>query len=162
MTSTHIYLQVERALSLWKDRSVSCETVAELKAKKHSSTIIKTINKATGKELTKMTDFNQTNWTMITNSYLSSIKKTLSSASKFDPIVDTAKSFVKATSRTGDSTMAFNDTQAQDMDERAFLCDDDDDLDLELEYCDPVSFSFFPPFHWHISPFCNNTSSSAA
>ena len=78
-----------------------------------------------------MTDFNQANWATITNGYLSSIKKTLSSASKFDPIINAAKSFVKATSRTGDTT-AFNNTSAeQDMDERAFLCDDDDSTDCE-------------------------------
>ena len=131
MTSTYIHLQVERALNLWKDGSVSCKTVAALKAKKRSSAIIRTINKATGKESTKSTDFNQTNWAMITNGYLTSIKKTLSSPSKFDPIINEAKSFVKATSRPSDST-AFNTSPEQDMDERAFLCDDDSDL----EYCE--------------------------
>jgi len=73
-----------------------------------------------------MTDFNQANWATITNGYLSSIKKNLSPASKFDTIINAAKSFVKITSRTGDTT-ALNDTSAErDMDERAFLCDDSD------------------------------------
>lgn len=72
-----------------------------------------------------MTDFNQANWATITNGYLSSIKKNLSPASKFDTIINAAKSFVKITTRTGDTT-AFNDTAEQDMDERAFLCDDPD------------------------------------
>ena len=53
-------------LTLWKDGSVSCETIAALKAKKRSSAIIKTINKATGKESTKMMDFNQANWASVT------------------------------------------------------------------------------------------------
>ena len=71
---------------------------AALKAKKRSSTIIKTINKATGKESMKMTDFNQANWAMITTGYLSSIKKTLSAKSKSNSIIKAAKSFLKATS----------------------------------------------------------------
>jgi lysozyme family protein len=130
-TSTYIYLQVERALTLWRDGCISCETVAALKAKKRSSAIIKTINKATGKESTKTTDFNQANWATITNGYLSSIKKALSSPSKFNPIIDAAKRFVKATSRIGDTT-AFDNTAEEDKDVRAFLCDDEDsDLDCE-------------------------------
>ena len=76
-----------------------------------------------------MTDFNQANWATITNGYLSSIKKAFTgcSASKFDDIINEAKSFLKATSRTGDST-AFNNTSAeQDVDERALPCDDNSD-----------------------------------
>ena len=119
-------IQVERALTLWRDRSVSCETVSQHKAKKRSSAIIKTINKATGKESSKTTDFNQANWATVTDSYLLSIKKALSSESKFDLIINAAKSFLKITTWTGDTT-AFNDTSAeQNMDERAFLCDDPD------------------------------------
>jgi hypothetical protein len=120
-----IYLQVERALVLWRDGLISCETVSAHKAKKRSSAIIKTINQATGKESTKTTDFNQANWAAITTSYLLSIKKTLSPASKFDSIIDAAKGFMKITSRTGDTT-AVNIPAEQDMDERAFLCDDSD------------------------------------
>ena len=73
-----------------------------------------------------MTDFNQANWAAITNGYLSSIKKTLSPADKFDVIIKSAKSFLKATSRTGDTTALNNTSAEQDMDERAFLCDDSD------------------------------------
>ena len=121
-----MYLQVERALTLWRDGSISCETIAALKAKERSSAIIKTVNKATGKESTKMTDFNQVNWATITgtNGYLSSVKKTLSSASKINNIINAAKGFLKATSRTGDST-----TLSAEQDERAFLCDDESDSD---------------------------------
>jgi hypothetical protein len=73
-----------------------------------------------------MTDFNQANWATITNGYLLSIKKSLSPASKFDVIINAAKNFMKITSRGGDTTV-FDDTPAeQDMDERAFLCDDPD------------------------------------
>ena len=75
-----------------------------------------------------MTDFNQTNWAAISNSYLSSIKKALSSPGKLDVIIKAAKSFLKATTRTGDTP--FNNTSAEQdssmpVDERAFLCDDD-------------------------------------
>jgi hypothetical protein len=106
---------------------ISCETVAELKAKKRSSAIIKTVNKTTGKESSKLTDFNQANWATVTSGYLSSIKKTLSSPAKFDAIINAAKSFIKATSRTGDTTNTNTSTGEQDLDERAFLCDDDSD-----------------------------------
>jgi hypothetical protein len=123
-----LYLQVERALTLWRDGFISCETVSAHKAKKRPSAIIKTINKATGKESTKTTDFNQANWATITTGYLSSIKKTLSSASKFNEIVNAAKSFMKITSRTGDT--AFDTSAKQDINERAFLCDD---LDSDCE-----------------------------
>jgi len=75
-----------------------------------------------------MTDFNQANWATKTNGYLVSIKKALSPISKFDDIINAAKSFVKATTRTGDTTAYDNE---QDMDERAFLCDDDSDSDCE-------------------------------
>jgi hypothetical protein len=122
------YLQVERALTLWKDRSISCETIADVRARKRSSAIIKTINKATGKESTKATDFNQANWATITNGYLVSIKKALSSASKLNIIIDAAKHFVKATSRPGQAgDTLITSTGLEDMDERAFLCDDDSD-----------------------------------
>ena len=129
MTASHtyvVYLQVERALTLWRDGHISRETIAAHKAKKLSSAIIKTINKATGKESTKTTDFNQPNWGPITNGYLLSIKKALSSPSKLNPIIKAAKSFMKATSRFGDST-AFNSMVERDtmpVDERALLCDD--------------------------------------
>jgi hypothetical protein len=74
-----------------------------------------------------MTDFNQANWAVITNGYLLSIKKAFSGskASKFDVIINNAKSFLKATTRSGDSTVKTSAEQA--MDERAFLCDDDSD-----------------------------------
>ena len=110
-------------LTLWKDGSVSCETVAALKAKRRSSAIIKTINKATGNESMKMTDFNQANWVSVTNGYLLSMKKALSSTSKFDLIISAAKTFVKATFRTGNTTAS---AKQNTLDERAYLCDDSD------------------------------------
>ena len=107
-----------------------------------------------------MMDFNQANWAMITNGYLSSIKMTLSAPSKFDIIIKAAKSFVKATTRTGDTT-AFNDTSAE-QDERAFLCDDESDLDYvqNWDHCpSTLSRNFFFPFHYHVSPFFDGSSS---
>ena len=76
-----------------------------------------------------MTDFNQANWATITNGYPSSIKKAFTghSARKFDDIINKAKSFLKATSQTGDSTASNNTSAEQDVDERALLCDDNSD-----------------------------------
>ena len=123
-----IYLQVDRALTVWRDKCISCETVAAVKAKKRSSAIIKTVNATTGKESTITTDFTQLNWALTAKNYFVSVKNAYASnPMKFNLIIDDAKSFVKATSRTVDTT--FNNTLAgeQDLDERAFLCDDDSD-----------------------------------
>jgi hypothetical protein len=101
-------------------------TIADHKAGKRSSAIMKTMNKATGKESTKSTDFNLANWGAITNGYLSSIKKTLSDK-KFDGIINDAMSFTKV-SRRGESTAASSATADQELaNERAFLVDDDSD-----------------------------------
>ena len=71
-----------------------------------------------------MTDFNQANWATITNSYFSSIKKTLSSPAKYNVIIDEAKSFLRATFQTGNTTV--NTSAKQNVNEQAFLCDDPD------------------------------------
>ena len=70
-----------------------------------------------------MTDFNQVNWASVTNGYLLSMKKALSSTSKFDLIISAAKTFMKATFQTGDTTAS---TKQNTLDERAYLCDDSD------------------------------------
>jgi hypothetical protein len=57
---------------------------------------MKTVNQATGKELTKGTDFNQSNWGTVTNEYLSSIKKNLLDDQKFDLIIKDAMHSSKA------------------------------------------------------------------
>lgn len=85
----------------------------------------------TGKESSKTTDFNQGNWAVKTTGYLGSIKKTFSTANlnRFNDIVNAAKTFVKTTSRSGlGDTSTFNlNKSEQDVDERAFLCDDESD-----------------------------------
>ena len=71
-----------------------------------------------------MTDFNQANWVSVTNGYLLSMKKALSSTSKFDLIIiSAAKTFVKATFQTGDTTAS---AKQNTLDERAYLCDNSD------------------------------------
>ena len=100
-----------------------CETIVALKAKRWSSAIIKTINKATGKESTKMMDFNQANWASVTNGYLFSIKKALSSTSKFDLVISAAKTFMKVTFRTGNTTAS---AKQNTLDEQAYLSNDSD------------------------------------
>ena len=74
-----------------------------------------------------MTDFNQANWASVTNGYLLSMKKALSSTSKFDLIISAAKTFVKATFQTGDTTAS---AEQNTLDEQAYLYDD---LDLDGE-----------------------------
>ena len=83
-------LQVEHTLMLRFEGFVTCESAAAFKAKMRSSPIIKKLNTVSRKESTRFTDFNHTNWGDNTNGYLLSIKKNLSSDSKFDRIVDKA------------------------------------------------------------------------
>lgn len=110
---------------LWDKGFISCETVADHRARKRSSPIIKTVNKATGKSSTKMTDFNQANWSAPTNSYLASIKGL--SDSKFNVIIKAAMAIAKATQPAeAPSSMGSNNDPA---DERACLASDDSDGD---------------------------------
>jgi hypothetical protein len=80
------------------------------------------VNKTTGKPSTKLTDFNQANWSAATNSYLSLIKGL--SDSKFKAIIKSAMAIAKATQRPEASSMAPDEDLA---DERACLVSDDSD-----------------------------------
>ena len=108
---------------LWRDSYITCATVAEYKAGKRSSTIIKAVNKNTGKE-SKSTDFNMMNWGAVTNGYLSSIRKNLNNK-KLGRIIDAARGFAKATIRQGESTTVSSGApDNEQMIERAALADD--------------------------------------
>ncbi|KAH9979321.1 hypothetical protein BGW80DRAFT_592207 [Lactifluus volemus] len=92
---------VERALTLWRDGFISCETVAAQKAGKRSSAIKKTLNKSTGQVSRKSTDFNEANWGTATCSYITLIERHLTpNTKKFDRIADEAVRF--ATSNDSD------------------------------------------------------------
>jgi hypothetical protein len=124
----HVHYQAERALTLWRDGFISCETVAAHKARKRSSPILKLVNKATGKESTRTTDFNQSNWGTVTSSYILSIKKALASDIKFGAIITDARSFAKVSQR-GDATATTTTGLEEEYDERAQLCDDESDCE---------------------------------
>ena len=126
LQSTYVHLQAERALTLWRDGHILCETVAAHKAGKRSSPIIKLVNKATGKESTRSTDFNQANWGTATSGYIEAMKK----LSKFDDIIADARSFAKVNQR-GDTTTNSSAVLEQELDERAHLCDDESDDEYE-------------------------------
>jgi hypothetical protein len=117
-------------LTLWRDGFISCETVAAHKAGKRSSPILRLVNKVTGKESTRTTDFNQSNWGAVTSSYIQSIKKNLSSDIKFDAVIADARSSVKVSQR-GDATATAMMTTGLDeeYDERAQLSDDESDCE---------------------------------
>jgi hypothetical protein len=85
---------------------------------------MKIVNKTTGKESTRSTDFNQTNWGAVTSGYITSIGKSLASDSKFDALVANAKSFAKVNQRDRTTTSPMIE---QEFDERAELCDDESD-----------------------------------
>jgi hypothetical protein len=117
-------LQVERALMLRFEGFVTCESAAAFKAKTRSSPIIKTLNTVSGKESTRLNNFNHTNWGDEANGYLLSIKNSLSDDKKFDRVVNQAMRIAMA-NRKKDfvASAAVN----EDANERALLADDSDD-----------------------------------
>lgn len=75
----------------------------------------------TGKESTKSTDFNQTNWGNATGDYLRSAKKNLNTEEKFKVIVKLAKVFAKRRHRAVTEATPVKGDQ-----ERGSLLDDSD------------------------------------
>ena len=116
--------QVERALMLWFEGFVTCESAAAFKAKTRSSPIIKTLNTVSGKESTRLNNFNHTNWGDEANGYLLSIKNSLSDDSKFDRIVNQAMRMAMANRK---KDFAASAAVNEDANERALLADDSDD-----------------------------------
>jgi len=86
------------------------------------------MNKVTGKESTRTTDFNQSNWGAVTSSYIQSIKKNLSSDIKFDAVITDVRSSMKV-SQHGDATVTTMTTTGLDeeYDERTQLSNDKSD-----------------------------------
>jgi len=87
---------------------------------------MRVVNKVTGKESTRTTDFNQSNWGAVTSSYILSIKKNLSLDTKFDAVIADVRSFLKV-SQCGDATMTATATTVpkEEYDERIQLSDDE-------------------------------------
>lgn len=120
---------MERALTLWRDGNITCESITEHKANKRGSIIIKATNRASGRE-SKGTDFNNANWGKAANSYLLAIRKNLvgdrKRDDKFAKIVASAKRFSKL-AQTDDTTAGPSGSmQTDEMDARADVCDDSD------------------------------------
>ena len=116
--------QVEHALMLRFEGFVTCESAAAFKAKTRSSPIIKTLNTVSGKESTRLNNFNHTNWGDEANGYLLSIKNSLSDDSKFDRIVNQAMRMAMANRKKNFTASA---AVNEDANERALLADDSDD-----------------------------------
>lgn len=113
-------------MKLVRDGFISCESVAQFKAKKSPSPIIKVVNVSTQRKSTRSTDFNQANWGSATTGYIQSIKSL--TANKFDAIITEAMKASKLTQRNKAATMLSDN---EELDERAVLCDDDSDTDFE-------------------------------
>ena len=93
---------------------------------------MKVVNKATGKESTRTTDFNQANWGTITSGYILSIQKNLSNDIKFDGVIADVQKFAKANTQCGDSATALpSSAPEQEFDEHTQLCDDESNDDSE-------------------------------
>ena len=123
--ANQVHLQAE----LWCDSFISCETAAASKAGKRSTTFIKTVNKMTGKESMKASNFNQANWGAVMSDYLSSIKKNLSGSKKFDNIIQEAMSFAKLC-WWGESTATSSTAPEHEVgNERVLLADDSNEDD---------------------------------
>lgn len=84
------------------------------------------MNKTTGKESTRLTDFNEANWGLVTSGFIQSIKTNLSSDAKFAAIVSDAKNFAKVNQRA-DATATPPTVHEQEYEERALLRDDTTD-----------------------------------
>jgi hypothetical protein len=115
-------IQVERALTFWRDGLITWDGIVQ-EGKGKSSTIRKPIDVNTGKE-TKATEFNQAKWGVATNGYLNSIKTNIEGG-KLDwtGFIKAASKFKKP-SRHGESTIASSSTPAGMMDVRALIADD--------------------------------------
>lgn len=113
--------QVERALKLWTAGQITSESIEKSKStqKPRTGPIIKTFNVVTGKESTKLTEFNQTNWGKATKDYIRLAKDSLSTDIEFKKIVKLARPFAKR--RTAVET-----TPAEGDQERVLLVSDPD------------------------------------
>jgi hypothetical protein len=118
-------IQVERALTFWRDGHVTLDGLSQ---GGKSCVIRKSIDLNTGKE-TKTTEFNQAKWGAATNGYLNSIKANITNG-KLDwaGFVKAASKFKKP-SRHGGSTIASSSRIPDHMDARALIVDDSDGSD---------------------------------
>ena len=87
-------------MTLWLDSLVSLSSLAgPERCNSNGLSIIKLVNKSTGKKLGKVTKFNQTNWASVMVEYLSSISLNFQDARKFDCIIKEAATFTKGRCR---------------------------------------------------------------
>ena len=103
-------IQVERVLNFWCDGHITLESIANDKNGKCG--IRKTINEYTGKE-TKLTAFNHTNWRVVTNAYLASIKVNIANGKLvWKDVVSAALELTKSgVSLNNDSLTAVGDVE---------------------------------------------------
>lgn len=119
-------VQVERALTFWRDGYITLDGVGQ---GGKTCSIRKAVDPDTGKE-TKATEFNQAKWGVATNGYLNSIKTNVA-CGKFNwaSFVKAAMEFKKP-NRNGESTIASSSTTpAGHTDLRALIVDDSSDAD---------------------------------
>ena len=117
----HSHFQAECALTLWKEGCITCDNTATHNPKPKPR-ILKAVNKVTGKESTRATDFNLANWGTATNSYVLSIKKNLLD-DKFDIIIADAMCSTKGNLR---DLGTMSTVPKEEYDEHAWLCNDSD------------------------------------
>jgi hypothetical protein len=117
-------LQVERALTLWHDNWVNCESVAAFQAGHASSFLIGNVNTATGHVSAKEAEFDEKHWGSITNEYLDSATTRLAQRpEKFDKLITDAKRYVKPGQRRDAGAPL---TRSEVRGKRALLMDDSD------------------------------------
>jgi hypothetical protein len=119
---------VERALTLWRDGSITIGSlVAESgkKGKRASQAITKTINVTTGRESAQEKAFTEPHWGPVTRNYLNTIKHNLREDS-WSKIVARAQAYAKLGHRPNETSL--DGSMDVDLDdERAQLIDFPDD-----------------------------------
>ena len=115
-------MQVERALTLWKEGKITIAGVEQdaHKGKNSAKGVSKGVNKATGKESITVLSFSNLNWGKSTSSYMKSINSLQERT--WNKIIEHAEPFAvtaKQNAHTADD--GDEDDSSDDVDERALL-----------------------------------------
>jgi hypothetical protein len=124
-------MQVERVLTLWATGYITIASVHAAEAEHKGSSlramlVKKSVNKATGKEMGVLIDFDNANWGLAARKYLVSVKGLRSTS--WDKILKKAGEFSKMRGRNGGTKL---ETDENEDDHRALFVDvSDEDEDI--------------------------------
>lgn len=127
------WIQVERALTLWKDGNISVERITESRLPKGSLKLKEVRNKVTGVSSTRGLAFSDSNWGNTVRWWLANIQKTEKARPKnLQAILKAAQQFERISApQQGTSHSASSSSRAGK--ERALLPESDEDDDGNAE-----------------------------